>query len=268
MTAAADEILVAARSETLGFQDRAALLKTFKHLYMVERKGAQTVWVMDPPSAYQRWPYDEFASRRAADIKASLKQDDEVFGPSNREMMAEALQLAHSWCADVQMKLMAPAALKEVHRWFHLPTATPAEVEKTRGVLREGYRKIQQTCNANCVVFSDQADERHSGRGRDGWAAVTIEDRVPVIYIFELFLRAGQRCAMGHVPKLWQCAVTIIHELSHKVLGTADWRYEDHSLKPAKFDQGVPISNAESWAYFAAAMVNALQVATINRVLR
>lgn len=269
-TAAADEMLRAARGEEPGFQDRAALLKLMRHLYVVPREGAAAVWVLDAPRAYRRWSYDAFESMRASEGEADLKQDDEVFGPANRSMMAEALQLADRWSADVQMKLQQPAILDEIRRWFHLPDTAPAEVEETRAVLMAGFQEIQRACSTRCIVFSDQPRERQGERGRDGWAAVTFEDRVPVIYVFPVFLECCQRHATGHAPKLWQCAVTLIHVLSHKLLGTVDVLQEHDGLKPARFANrsGMPLHNAESWAYFAAAVGNALQPATVNRVLR
>lgn len=266
--AAADEVLRAARNGTLGFQERAALLKTMQHFYMVERKGAQSVWVADPPHSYNAWPYDLFANKSADVLKPLLQHADERFGPSVREMMADAVQLARKWCADVYCKTSAGGAvLKDIRRWFHLPDADADAAERTRQQLVDGFRRMMEACNQNAIVFADHAALRNSGEWDNSYAAVCHDDRLLVIYIFEPFIESSyKRPSMRSIPPLWACAVTIIHELSHKLLRTEDFRYEHDGLKPAKFDRGAPIRNAESWAYFAAAAVGALHPAALNRI--
>lgn len=270
-TAAAEEIVRAARGGAQGFQDRAALIKTMKHLYLVNRRSAQSVWVADSPRGYAAFPYDQLANMREADLKRDLAQDDEVFGSVNREMMADALQLAHKWSADVLIKLSLAGApvLKDVRRWFLLPDASDEDVERAGKRLAEGFEKIYRACNSTSVVFSDQPEFRHSGDWNEAYAAVTHDDRMPIIYIFRVFLEKGRRNALGEIPLLWECALTIIHELSHKLLKTIDIQYEFEGLSPTKMmAKGQPLENAESWAYFAGALVGAIPTPTLNRVLR
>ena len=65
------------------------------------------------------------------------------------------------------------------------------------------------------------------------------------------------------------CALTIIHELTHMVLNTEDFQYDDSGLKPGKerrssekpgqmFNHINSLKNADSWAYFAADLAGAL----------
>jgi hypothetical protein len=270
-TAAAEEIVRAARAGTFGFQDRAALIKTMKHLYLVGRRAGQSIWVADAPRSYAAFSYDQLGQKHEVDIKAELGHEDEVFGSGNREMMAEALQLAHKWAGDVLIKLSLGSddALRDVRRWFHAPDAPDAEVEKSRAVLASGFEKMYRACNGSSVVFADQPECRTSGDWNEAYAAVTHEDRMPVIYIFRVFLEKGRRNALGEIPLLWECALTILHELSHKLMHTIDIQYEFEGLNPIKMmAKGAPLENAESWAYFAGALVGAIPKPTLNRVLR
>ena len=81
-------------------------------------------------------------------------------------------------------------------------------------------------------------------------------------------MKTGRKNVFGNVPKMWLCALTIIHELTHKLVSTKDIRYDHDGLKPgATFDNGDALNNADSWAYFAADIVGALNKATVKKVL-
>src|SRR4051794_1879144 len=81
--AVAQEILDLSRYKSPGFEDRAALLKTMRHFYFVNRAGNQSVWVYDGPKAYHKWPYDLFKGMTASQIKGGLQHDHETFGDGN-----------------------------------------------------------------------------------------------------------------------------------------------------------------------------------------
>lgn len=269
-TAMAEEIVKASKTGSTGYQDRAALIKTMQHFHMVAKKGGQSIWVVDPPKAFSTWPYDQLAGKNEVDLKTELAANTEVFGSGNRKMMSDSLQLARKWSADVQIKLGTPNAktLEKVKRWFHPADASAEDVAATAATLAEGFKKIHATCNSSRVIFSDRPHLRASGTWDNVYASVNAGDVMPVIYIFQVFLKAGKRNALGSIPKLWLCALTVVHELTHKLVRTEDIRYDDDGLKPgASFTAEQALKNADSWAYFAADMVGALSKGTITKVL-
>ena len=103
--AMAEEVLKASKTGTPGFQDRAAMIKMLIHLYLVEKKGNQDIWAVDPPKAYGKWTFDEFANKTEENLKKELIKRREVFGKSNRKMMSDAHQLARKWASQVEIAL-------------------------------------------------------------------------------------------------------------------------------------------------------------------
>jgi hypothetical protein len=268
--AVADEIIKAAKAGNSGFQERAALVKTMKHFYMVAAKGAQTVWVVDSPKEYAAWAYDLMAGKSQPDLKSELQKDTEVFGATNRKMLSESLQLARKWTADVQSRLGSPDAktLKLVKRWFHEDSPGDDELKATAATLLRGFKDIHGACNSNSVIFSDRPHKRAKSNRDRTYASVNSGDVMPIIYIYDLFLQTGKRNAFGNIPKLWLCALTVVHELSHKKVNTDDIAYDDDGLKPGSLlSAEQALTNADSWAYFCADMVGALSKATLNKVL-
>jgi hypothetical protein len=267
---AADEILKVSRSSSIGFQDRAALLKAMKHFYFVIRKGNQRIWVVDLPQRYGQWTYDLFSGKSIDELKALLQQEIEVFGEGRRKLMSDALQLARKWSLDVTAKLSTPApeTLEAVKRWFHAGDVKPEIVKASAAKLLDGFKKIANTCNSTRVIFSDRPHKRVSGTYDQTFASVNSGDSMPVIYIFKLFLEAGKKNSKGQIGKLWLSALTIIHELSHKLAGTRDVRYDDQGLKPnaTSLSDDQSIVNADSWAYFAADLVGALPPSSFKAV--
>lgn len=269
-SAIATEIVKASKIGVTGYQDRAALIKTMQHFHMVQKKGRQSIWVVDPPKAFVSWPYDQLAGKSAADLTAELQSDAEVFGKGNRKMMSDASQLARKWSADVQVKLGTPndKTLATVKRWFHTADDSHGKVTATAATLAKGFKQIHATCNSSHVIFSDRPHLRASGEWDNVYASVNDKDVMPVIYIFQVFLKTGKRNALGHIPKLWLCALTVVHELSHKLVNTDDIRYDDDGLKPGdSFTSEQALKNADSWAYFAADLVGVLSKGTITKVL-
>ena len=267
----AEAVIDASRSTSSGYQELAALLKMLQHFYIVAKKGAQSIWVVDCPKAFPKWTYDHFAGKTAADLKGDLAQGEEVFGEGHRKMMSAASQLARKWSADVEAKLGEPSknTHAKVRRWFHAADADDATVKATCATLLDGFKKIHATCNSSRIIFSDRPHLRTSGNWDNAYASVNDLDAMPVIYIFQVFLKTGKRNKLGMIPKLWLCALTVIHELSHKLVKTKDIKYDYEGLKPGStLAVADAINNADSWAYFAADMVGALSKGTITDVLK
>ncbi len=203
-------------------------------------------------------------------LRSELEKDTEVFGGANRQLMSNALQLARKWSNDVHIKLTSSDAkmIDAVKRWFHQPGATEEEVKATIAILQNGFKKIAATCNSTSVIFSDRPHLRVSGRYDDSYASVNANDPMPVIYIFQAFLKTGKRNRFGVIPELWLCALTIVHELSHKLMGTLDLKYDYQNLRPrAGFSTDDARNNADSWGYFTAYMMGVLTQDTLDQVL-
>jgi hypothetical protein len=269
--AVADEILKICRKSTAGFQDRAALVKMLKHFYFVEKKGNQSIWAVDNAKAYSQWTYDLFSTAVEKDINQKLQQNEEVYGDEYRKLMSDALQLARKWSMDIVAKLPGADAttLGIVKRWFHESGATDEKVKVTAAVLLDGFKRISATCNSTKVIFSDRPHKRVTRVYDSVYASVNPGDKMPVIYIFKLFLAAGAKDSKGQIGKLWLCALTVIHELSHKIIGTKDLRYDDDGLKPGSgLSEAQALNNADSWGYFAADMAGCLPSGTFASVYK
>jgi hypothetical protein len=268
--AEANEICRASVTTKPGFQDRAALIKQMKHFYLVMKKGNQSVWVVDQPKSYGEWDYALFNGKPAVDLPPMLAQGQEVFGPANRKMMSDALQLARKWSADTQVKLGRNSAATDaaIRRWFHEEGASDSDVASTRAALTEGFKKITASCNSGKIIFSDRPAKRVSGTYDTTYASVNSGDTMPIIYLYELFLATGKRNLFGRIPKLWLCALTIVHELSHKLVDTKDIRYDDQGLKPSPaFPHDKALTNADSWAYFCGDVLGAVPKHSVQQAL-
>jgi hypothetical protein len=237
---------------------------------MVAKKGNQSIWVVDQPTSYGEWDFELFGGKSAADLPALLAQNEEVFGVANRKMMSDALQLARKWSADTEVKLggKSTAVDAAIRRWFLLEGASDTEVAGVRTTLQAGFKKITAACNSGKVIFSDRPKLRVGGDYDSTFASVNGRDAMPVIYIYQLFLKTGKRNKLGNIPKLWLCALTIIHELSHKLVATEDKRYDYDGLKPStSFPPVTALINADSWAYFCGDVLGAVPKSAVKEAL-
>jgi hypothetical protein len=155
-----------------------------------------------------------------------------------------------------------------IKRWFHEEGASDADIETTRAALTEGFKKITATCNSVTVIFSDRPVKRSSGKYDNVHASVNASDAMPVVHIYELFLVTGKRNLFGNIPRLWLCALTIVHELSHKLLGTEDIRNDYDGLKPsASFPTSKALTNADSRACFCGDVLGSVPRSAVRKAL-
>ena len=156
-----------------------------------------------------------------------------------------------------------------VGAWL-LPGPTSAEQvappKKTHLVtlsFDDGFKKIAAVCNGARLVFSDHPPDRSKGGWKD-WAFVYKSEAMDVVYLQGAYLKAAKRSGT-----LWKCALTIIHELSHREVKTDDNRYDYDGLKPDKssFPHAKALDNADSWAYFALDYVGTLPAGDRDDVL-
>lgn len=267
----AKEIVRVSQADKTGYQDRAALIKQMKHFYLVAKKGNQSIWVVDQPKAYGKWDYDLFAGLTKSELTDKLTRSTEVFGSGNRRMMSDALQLARKWSADTEVKLSGNSAATRaaIKRWFHRGNVSAESLENTRTTLLEGFKKVTAACNSGKVIFSDRPHLRASGDWDNTYASVNAGDAMAVIYIYQVFLDTGKRNRDGKIPKLWLCALTVIHELTHKLLRTEDIRYDYQGLKPSNsFPGAKAIKNADSWAYFCGDVLGNVPETAVDEALQ
>lgn len=232
--------------------DCAATLKMLKHLYFERKRGGQDVWVYSPPKHYKKWIFDEIKGSPES-MKAKLAHEDEVYSEAQKKAMADALQMALRWSKMAMMLTSMPFALGPwdsrpyIKRWFAVPGSTEAQIEQVRKKLAAGYKKIAAVCNSHRLIFSDEPLDR-AGGGWPDWAFVYSSEKIDVVYLQNEFLEASRD------GRLWECALTIIHEISHRELKTDDHAYADQKcIRPDKkhFSTKTALDNADNWGFFA-----------------
>jgi hypothetical protein len=243
--------------------ERAATLKMLRHLYRAGKSGGQDVWVYAPPKDHMKPVFDEIAGADAQ-VKRKLGQEVEIFDDGERGLMCDALQLARKVAMDSSIKVAAKSAGAKmaVRRWFLDDKSTKAELDDALAQLSAGLKKIATACSSASLVFTDYVDWR---KQRDQYFGAAIRGGegggFPVIYLEGAFTRLK-----GNSGKLWLCAETIIHELSHHEVNTDDHFYDSDGLKPdsARFPYAKAIDNADSWGYFAIDLAGYLSKADRN----
>lgn len=244
--------------------DRVAALKMIKHLYFVHKRGGQDVWVYSPPKSYKKWVYDEISGTKEQMV-GKLNLEEEVYSDAEKKLMCDSLLLALNWSQNAVNKLAsADNKTKElVRKWFGFSDSSDKVISKHISKLISGFKKIMNVCNSNHLVFSDEPLDRNDGGWKD-WAFVYSQEKIDVIYLQNAFLQSANG------GQLWKCALTIIHELSHREVKTSDHRYDNSGLKPGRGTLSVKqaIDNADSWAYFATDLAGKLTVAENTKVFK
>jgi hypothetical protein len=267
--AVAEAIILASKQGKKDIAGRAATLKMMKHFYLGRKSGGQKVWIYAPPKDYSAWIFDEITGTET-EMKGRLVKESEVYTATNRRMMCDALQLARKWSMDALDKLAkAQAPTKRiVKRWFADESTTDKQLDAAISKLKDGFKKISYVCNSTRLIFSDEPIDRNGGGWKD-WAFVYKKEGLSVVYLQNAFLKAGRKKKDGTTPKLWKCALTIIHELSHREVNTDDVRYDDDGLKPSKatMPMSKALKNADSWGYFGTDLAGMLSQTDRNTVL-
>jgi hypothetical protein len=268
--AIAEEMLDLSREADHGYQDRAAFLEMLRHFYLVKLTDNHRVWILDGALRFHKWVFDEFDGQTRHELKRKLAHEPFLaFGSGDRHMFAEALHRARKWSMDIVADLGHPDqdTLDVVRRWFHSGHTTDAQVKGTAKTLLDGFKRIAAVCNSTHVIFSDDPPTRTSHA--DWYAAVGHSEKMPVIYLYPGFLKNARKNIFGRYPKMWYAALTLIHELSHKMVKTKDLRYDDDGLKPGtSIKPADSINNADSWGYFAADMVGAIPEKNFKSVFK
>ena len=262
----ADTLLAAAKSAKSSgtVADRAATLKWLKHLYFSRKRGGQEVWVYAGPKDYDKWVFDEITGTESG-FKSKLGSETEVYSETDRATMCDALQLAMAWAQKTAAGMAGGSAEAKavVRRWFADADTTDTQITAAMARLNEGFKKIAAVCNGSRLVFSDHPPDRSKGGWKD-WAFIYKTETMDVVYLQGAYLKAARGKGT-----LWKCALTILHELSHREVRTEDNRYDYDGLKPhaKRFPSASALNNADSWAYFAVDFVGMLTAGERNKAL-
>ncbi len=258
-----DDVIIAASKEDdkdTRIADKAASLKMLKHLYLQRKIGSQDIWIYSPPKSYKKWVFDEIKGDDRSS-KSKLTQEKEVYSAGERIVMCDALQEAAAWCQKVGVKLADGSADALVRDWFMDSAATPQNMTEALDTLKSGFKALDNACRSGQLVFSDEPGDRNNGGWKD-WAFVYKSEAMKVLYLQGAFIKAGNS---GNKT---MCALTIIHELTHKLLNTNDHKYDYAGLKPsAAFPFAKALDNADTWGYFAADVAGMLSKSDRTRVL-
>jgi hypothetical protein len=265
LLAGADDIPAGPSSHKRNYpiQARCAALKFFRHLYMEQARGAQAVWVYAPPRSYSKWVFAEFATLGGNALEARLGLVDEVFSAADRQVLCHASQLALAWCVKAVALLGNPSPLvrTKLDFWFATDKTSAERKQKFAAILLAGFKRIAGVLNSNQLVFSDEPIDRlkpiGTGVGFDAFAFVNPDyEQMQVIYA------QGGMLAAGRDGRLWETALTIVHELAH-YKEAPDEHVSNESVAPrgGQITPRIAIQNADTWAHFAADINGMLPVA-------
>lgn len=263
------QILVAAGVNPSGSQAltegeamAVATLKMCRHFYLQRSEGAHSVWIFAQPYSFHRWVFDEIKGCTASVAKAKLDKVDEVYQAGDRTNLGNGVATSVTWCQKCVAKLGSPnAATKQlIKTWFFNQDPDEQRLQAAAATLLDGFKKIGNLLRSTKLIFSDDPIDRMTGSAvagqtnyRSNWndyAFVLEGERLDVVYVQNATLEKW-----GSADKAWMATLTIIHELTHRVLGTRDIVYDFSGLQPsAQLDFRHAIANADSWAYFAADM--------------
>lgn len=264
----ADVIWAAAGGEKGGSrEERAAALKFARHFYRIDKKGAQDVWVYNPPKDHTKWIFDEIKPGDGS-VKTKLADTIELFSEAEMKHMADALKIALAATQKALMKVNSPddATKQMIRDWFCDDHSSDDQLDNVTKKLKAGLGKIVNLCNSNKLVFTDLASWRANRDKYFGGAVRGGEGGgFPVIYLEGAFTKLT-----GNSGKMWLCAETIVHEASHHEVSTQDHFYDHHGLKPSsnKFPWSTAIDNADNWGYFVIDIDGKLSTADRTKVLK
>jgi hypothetical protein len=230
---------------------------------MEQARGAQAVWVYAPPRSYSKWVFAEFATLGGNALEARLGLVDEVFSAADRQVLCHASQLALAWCVKAVALLGNPSPLvrTKLDFWFATDKTSAERKQKFAAILLAGFKRIAGVLNSNQLVFSDEPIDRlkpiGTGVGFDAFAFVNPDyEQMQVIYA------QGGMLAAGRDGRLWETALTIVHELAH-YKEAPDEHVSNESVAPrgGQITPRIAIQNADTWAHFAADINGMLPVA-------
>lgn len=259
--------------------DAVATLKLLRHLYFSESKGNQSLWIYAQPYSFHKWVFDEIKGCAPADARTKLNYMDEVYDEIIRGQMSTGVQRALSWSQKCVAKLGSPddATQAVITRWFFSGTPAAEAMTKAAAKLLDGFKKVANLCNSTKLIFSDEPIDRMKGAAvagqthyRSNWNDYAFVDgaatreRLDVVYIQNATLEKW-----ASADESWMATLTVIHELTHRLIEAKDAVYDFTGLQPGTvLTHEHAIVNADSWAYFAADLNDQLPSSHCTKVWR
>jgi hypothetical protein len=259
--------------------DALATLKMLRHLYFLRERGNQAVWIYAQPFEFHRWVFDEIRGCTPTQAVARLNYADEVYSTSMRTHMGAGLQQAQSWAQKCVAKLGGASDDSTkglIKRWFMPGAPDDAAIQKVATTLLDGFKKISALCGSTRVIFSDEPINRMSGDAITGqpnytnsWLDYAFVDAVPRERLDVVYIQNGALEKWASPNEGWMATLTILHEMSHRVINTKDAVYDFQGLKPgAVLTQRHALVNADSWAYFATDVAGQLRDSVVATTLK
>lgn len=242
---------------------RLGALKTLQHTYLLASTGAHKVWCVAIPTGFTDWPHDALQGGIANANKKLLDQT-ERFTSDQREHLSHASLEALKWVHKAM--IIASDIKKEEHRatisrWFSDARTTESDLATIAATLNAGLKKIAFKLQSGRLIYTDSVAERGTG-SNEGTEAFVWGDPLDVVYIEDEFF--GNR---NTLTGLTNWTRIVIHELTHRELGTEDYAYEHQGINPIRLSPAKAIENADSWAWFCADCAGVLTVGVINNAL-
>ena len=265
---------------SLTARNRAAALKVLRHLSLLRRRGGQQVWILSLANGFTDWPSVAFAGADVAGLKSLLGDTSEPFSKSDKKHLGEASQEAMKWVQKTLIVLAAAAGTDKkataaqalVSRWFADTGSKPADIAAAVATLSAGFKKIQGVLGSGKLLLTDHPEVRHATAGDNAgfWRSEAFvkgaREGMDVVYIESAFFsKKGSNTLSG--LKNW--ARILVHELSHREVGTVDKFYSWQGMKPdaAGFPMADALVNADSWAFFCVDAAGALTSSERNTAL-
>jgi hypothetical protein len=203
----------------------------------------------------------------------------EQFSYDAKKNLSKATQEGGAWCQKAMV--VAGACLKGkgkgieiIKRWFaDENNQGETELAAIASKLNEGFKKLANSMTKGEVILTDVPSVR-GDTSNTIWLSEAAaapgsatSDGIRVIYIESAFFD-DKNVLSG--KKNW--TRILVHEMTHVELATDDHRYAHNNLgmKPEKtnFSTATCLTNAESWAFFAADCAGALDDGIRSRVLK
>lgn len=243
---------------------RLGTLKLLRHTYLLKRFGGHRVWLVSLPTGFADWPHDALKGGQGA---AKTKLDDvaEKFTAAQQKDLRNASQEGLKWVQRAMAVAGNPkkkANFALVARWFADASSADKDVVAAAGTLNEGMKKIAAMLKSGGLIYTDSVGERGTDENKNTEAFVFNSEKLDVVYIEQQFF--GTR---NSLTGLTNWARIVVHEISHRVLKTADVAYEHQGMAPNKITAAKAITNADSWAWFAADCAGALTEGQIKNAL-
>ena len=243
--------------------EKLGALKMIRHLYFLKRWGGHKEWVVALPDTFTKWP-DDALRGGVPDATSKLNDTSDHFTVEQRKHLKDASQEGLKW---VQRSMIVAADTKKaknfekVARWFADANSTDKDVAAMGATLNAGFKKIAGRMKSGSVIYTDSVSERGTTEN-EGTEAFVWGDALDVVYIENEFF-GSQNTLTG----LTNWARIIVHELTHREVKTVDVAYEHQGMAPKKIGAAKALTNADSWAWFAADCAGAVTEPQINNAL-